>query len=267
MKKLIFALALVASLAYARTPVQIVESGYLKFGVFPSQAPISYVGEDGNFDGYDVLLAHRIAKDLGVKARFTPLNVRTMIDALRKDKVDILLTNVVITEDRAHIVDFLRPYRRNASGLIARKGVKIGSFEDLNGKNIALVKGSNTAKFFEDFLPGEVNLLEFDDHEDAVNALKNGAADAYATSWLGLYRCVRENPEFVYTDLVFGEVNRVAPAIKKGELELARWLNAEMAKLGKEGFFRKLYDETLKDVLGGAFDVDEVIIDEKNYKF
>ena len=68
------------SAAKARTLDEIKKSGELRVAVFSDKAPFGYVDKDGNYAGYDVVFAERLAKDLGVKPVYTSVDPAARVD-------------------------------------------------------------------------------------------------------------------------------------------------------------------------------------------
>ena len=65
---LIFALSVVSAFAEGyRTLDEIKQSGKIIIGLFSDKKPFGYVDEYGEYQGYDVYLARRLAADLGVR--------------------------------------------------------------------------------------------------------------------------------------------------------------------------------------------------------
>ena len=58
-----------------------------------------------------------------------------------------------------------------------------------------------------------------------------------------------------------GEIDAIAPAVKKGNTELRDWLNDELTKLGEEKFFHKDFDSTLKPAYGDSVQADDVVVE------
>ena len=75
-----------------RTLDEIKESGSIKIGVFSDKNPFGYVDENGEYQGYDVYFARRIAKDLGVEVEFVSTEAANRVEALQTGKVDIIST-------------------------------------------------------------------------------------------------------------------------------------------------------------------------------
>ena len=117
MKKLVkvIALALVLALGIvsvaladstARTLDEIRESGKLVIGVFSDKKPFGYVDENGEYQGYDVYLARRLAEDLGAELELVSVDAPNRVEYLQSAKVDIILANFTVTDERAEVVDF-----------------------------------------------------------------------------------------------------------------------------------------------------------------
>ena len=90
MKKL-FALILVLAIALipaafadakARTLDEIKESGTLTIGVFSDKKPFGYVDETGEYQGYDVYFARRLAEDLGVELELVSVDAPNRVSLL-----------------------------------------------------------------------------------------------------------------------------------------------------------------------------------------
>lgn len=83
------------------------------FGDLP---PYDWVNSDGKRIGYDVYLARRMAKDLGVKIRFVQVNANNRVDSLNSNKADIVLANFTVTLERKEVVDYANPYMKVSVG-------------------------------------------------------------------------------------------------------------------------------------------------------
>lgn len=93
-----------------RTLDEIKESGTINIGVFSDKNPFGYVDENGEYQGYDIYFANRIGEDLGVKVNFVSTEAANRIEYLQTGKVDIILANFTVTDERKEEVDFALPY-------------------------------------------------------------------------------------------------------------------------------------------------------------
>ena len=92
-----------------RTVDEIKESGEITIGVFSDKNPFGYVDNDGKFQGYDVYFAERIAKDLDVELKLVPVEAASRVEFLETAKVDVILANFTVTDERKEKVDFALP--------------------------------------------------------------------------------------------------------------------------------------------------------------
>src|SRR5574344_2995912 len=90
----------------ARSVEEIKKSGKVIIAVFSDKKPFGYVDENGEYCGYDVYFGNRIAKDLGVKAEYIPVEAASRVEYLVTGKVDIVLANFTDTKEREEKVDF-----------------------------------------------------------------------------------------------------------------------------------------------------------------
>ena len=81
-----------------------------------------------------------------------------------------------------------------------------------------------------------------------------------------VYAWARENKGFTTGIKSLGEHDFIAPAVKKGNDDLKGWIDDEITKLTKEGFFEKDYKKTLLPVYGKTVEADTVIMNEKELK-
>ena len=93
-----------------RTLDEIKKDGTINIGVFSDKNPFGYVDENGEYQGYDVYFANRIGEDLGVKVNFVSTEAANRIEYLQTGKVDLILANFTVTDERAEEVDFALPY-------------------------------------------------------------------------------------------------------------------------------------------------------------
>ncbi|MBQ4150107.1 MAG: transporter substrate-binding domain-containing protein, partial [Clostridium sp.] len=107
--------------AVYRTLDEIRESGTINIGVFSDKNPFGYVDENGTYQGYDVYFAERIGKDLGVEINYVSTEAASRVEYLETGKVDVVLANFTVTEERAKAVDFALPYMNVALGVVSHE--------------------------------------------------------------------------------------------------------------------------------------------------
>lgn len=244
----------------ARTVEQIKESGVVTIGVFSDKAPFGYVDEQGNFAGYDVVYAERIAKDLGVKPEYVSVDPAARVEFLEAKKVDIILANFTVTEERAEKVDFANPYFKVSLGVVSPDSAVITDVSQLEGKKLIVVKGTTAETYFESNHP-EVELVKYDQYNEAYSALQDGRGDAFSTDNTEVLAWSLANPGFTTGITSLGDTDVIAAAVVKGNTDLLNWLNDELVTLGKEQFFHKAYEQTLAPVYGDAANPDDLVVE------
>ena len=260
---LILALVLTLTAASAaladgfRTLDEIRESGKIVIGLFSDKKPFGYVDENGDYQGYDVYLARRLAADLGTALEIVSLDAPNRIEYLQSFKVDVVLANFTYTEDRAQQVDFALPYMKVALGVVSPDSALITEPEQLNGKTLIVSKGTTAETFFEANYP-EVSLLKFDSYTEAYIALIDGRGDALSTDNTEVLAWAIENPGFTVGIESLGSLDTINPAVSKGNETLLNWINEEIVLLGKENFFHADYEATLRETYGPNADADSL---------
>ncbi len=242
---------------------QIKESGKIRIGVFSDKAPFGYIDENGEPQGYDVYFGKRIAKDLlgDEKAvEFVSVEAASRVEFLETNKVDIILANFTVTDERKEKVDFALPYMKVALGIAAPDASPITDVSQLKGKKLIVNKGTTAETYFTKNYPN-IELLKYDENTAAFNALLDKRGDAIAHDNTLLFAWVTKNKGYTTSIDSLGSVDTIAPAVKKGNKELVEWLNEEIKTLGKENFFHADYDATLLPVYGDAVDPESVVVE------
>ncbi len=243
-----------------RTVDQIKESGEITIGVFSDKNPFGYVDNDGKFQGYDVYFADRIAKDLGVELKLVPVEAASRVEFLETAKVDIILANFTVTDERKEKVDFALPYMKVALGVVSPDSAIITDAEQLNGKTLIVVKGTTAESYFTENYP-DVKLHKYDEYNEAYSALQDGRGDAFSTDNTEVLAWSMNNPGFTVGVESLGSTDAIAPAVTKGNETLLNWINDEITALADEQFFHADYDATLASVYGDNVDKDSLVVE------
>lgn len=243
-----------------RSIADIKQSGKLIIGVFSDKAPFGYIDKDGNYQGYDVYFAERLAKDLGVKAEYISLEPANRVEYAKTGKVDIVLANFTVTKERAEQVDFALPYMKVALGVVSPAKDNITSIEQLKDKLLIVAKGTTAETYFAKHHP-KVKLLKFDQYTETFNALLDGRGAAFSTDNTEVLAWAMKNPDFKVGITSLGDLDTIAPAVQKGNKELLAYINDEIKKLGEENFFHKNYEATLAPVYGSAVNPDDLVVE------
>ncbi len=238
------------------------QRGVLKVGVFSDKPPFGSVDSKGNYQGYDVVIAKRMALDLlgdENKIEFIPVEASARVEFLKANKVDIIMANFTRTKEREAIVDFANPYMKVALGVISKDGV-IKNIEELKDKELIVNKGTTADFYFTKNYPN-IKLLKFEQNTETFLALLNNKATALAHDNTLLLAWAKQHPEFKLGITSLGDKDVIAPAIKKGNPKLLEWLNNEIDSLISSDFLKEAYKETLEPVYGDEIKPEEIIFE------
>ena len=249
-----------ASAAGFRTLDEIKESGKVIIGVFSDKAPFGYVDDAGVYQGYDVEFANRLVADLGTEVEWVATDPANRVPFLESNKVDIILANFTVTDERAEKVDFSLPYMKVQLGVVSPESALIKSVDDLAGKTLIIVKGTTAESFFEQEYP-DITLQKYDQYADAYNALLDGRGDAFSTDNTEVLAWAKENPGFAVGIDALGNEDTIAAAVAKGNETLLAFIDDEIESLAGEEFFHKAYEKTLAPVYGTDVDADTLVVE------
>lgn len=242
-----------------RSVEEIQESGVVKIGVFSDKNPFGYVDEQGEYQGYDIYLGNKIAEDLGVNVEYVPTEAANRVEFLETNKVDIILANFTVTEERAEKVDFCNPYMNVSIGVASPKGSEVKDLADLGADDAVIVISGTTAETYltENF--PEVKLAKFETYANAKTAFENGEGVAWANDNTEVMAFCAQNDKFVVSIPELGGIDTIAPAVSKGNASLLEWINTEMETLGSQNFFHQDYEATLMDTYGADYEETLVV--------
>ncbi len=238
------------------------QRGVLKVGVFSDKPPFGSVDSKGKYQGYDVIIAKRMALDLlgdENKIEFIPVEASARVEFLKANKVDIIMANFTRTKEREKVVDFAKPYMKVALGVISKDGV-IKNIEELEDKELIVNKGTTADFYFTKNYPN-IKLLKFEQNTETFLALLNNKAIALAHDNTLLLAWAKQHPEFKLGITSLGDKDVIAPAIKKGNPKLLEWLDNEMDSLISSDFLKEAYKETLEPVYGDEIKPEEIIFE------
>lgn len=244
-----------------RTVDEIKESGTINIGVFSDKNPFGYVDENGEYQGYDVYLARRLAEDLGVELNLVSTEAANRIEYLQTGKVDVILANFTVTDERKEQVDFALPYMSVSLGVVSPDSDVVTTLDNWDsGKQIIVISGTTAETYLTKNYP-DIPLQKFDAYANAKSALENGSAAAWANDNTEVIAFANQSDGYTVGITELGSKDTIAPAVAKGNTTLLDWINTEIETLRKEQFFHKDYEETLVDVYGKDF-IDELVIDD-----
>jgi polar amino acid transport system substrate-binding protein len=153
-------------------------------GTYSTSPPLAYVDDSGNLVGFEIDMAHQIAKDLlgdPNKVEFVVLQSDGRFPAALSGKIDFGLCSTTITGDRAVRIAFTRPYLDTGGSIIARRDAGIKTIQELNNAKYtyAILNVPPAIARAKQVMPNVQQLL-LDSPSALFLAVKTGRATAFA---------------------------------------------------------------------------------------
>ena len=243
-----------------RTLDEIKKAGTVNIGVFSDKNPFGYVDENGNYQGYDVYFAERIGKDLGVKINYVSTEAANRVEYLETGKVDIVLANFTVTEERAQKVDFALPYMNVALGVVSHDDKVITDLSQIGAdEQVIVISGTTAETYLEKNYPN-IKLQKFDTYATAKTSFENRTGVAWANDNTEVIAFAIENAGYTVGIPSLGSQDTIAPAVSKGNTTLLDWINNEIKSLAGENFFHADYEATLLSTYGKEYE-DTLVVE------
>lgn len=237
-----FAGELQKKLTSESTIEQVIRRGVLRVG-FSTFVPWAMKDKTGKFIGFEIDVATRVAKDMGVKLELVPTKWSGIIPALLTGKFDTIIGGMGIRPKRNLKVNFTIPYDLTGMSMVANKKLAAGfdSLDDFNKPDVILASrlGSTATMAAKKFMP-KAQLREFDDQSQAYQELLNGNVHAVVGS--------APMPQFQalkYPDTLFLPLKDtftkepIGMAVRKGDVDTLNWLNSWITVVSAEGWLKE----------------------------
>ncbi|MEO0410043.1 MAG: transporter substrate-binding domain-containing protein, partial [Cyanobacteria bacterium P01_A01_bin.135] len=191
------ALGLPGSSSTAADLATIRDRGQLIVAVKSNTPPLGFVGEDGVLRGLEIDIARQLAQVLlgdPNAVTLVPTSNTERIPALLRDEVDVVIARLSVTEQRARLVDFSRPYYYDGTALIT-KAPELRQFTDIGLRPVAVLTGSDTIDDLRWHLP-QATLVGLESYQAAYELLETGEAIAFAADASLLTGWTQRYPEY-----------------------------------------------------------------------
>ncbi len=234
-------------LAKKSTIEKILKRGELRVGFESGYIPFEMTDKKGNFIGFDMDYARRMAKAMGVK--FVPVNTEWdgIIPALMTDKFDIIMGGMTITQERNLKINFADPYIVVGQTILLNKKHEgtVKSIKDLNDPKYIVTSrlGTTGEQAIKKFIP-KATYKSFQSEAEAGLEVINGKADAlvYDLPFCGHLYASQGKGKTVFLDEPF-TYEPLAWAVNKGDPDFLNWLNNFLRQSKGDGFYDRVYQK------------------------
>ena len=208
---------------------QIREKGVLRVGISPF-TPWVFKDKKGEWVGFEIDVAKKLAKDMGVTPKLISYDWEKLIPALNDDKIDIIIAGMAITPQRALKVNFSSPYATSGISLATHiKSTKhIKSIEELNQESIKIgVISTTVSESLARRVFNKASIVVFQKSKEAEDAIVSGKIHVYMEAKPIPKFIALDHPEKV--DVPLSDpllATRAGFAINKGDPDFLSFLNS-----------------------------------------
>ena len=225
------------------------EKGKLVVGMSADYAPYEFHYIDENekdvIGGFDVDIANEIADAIGVELVIQEMDFDALVSALPAGKVDVVISGMNPTEERAKVVDFSDIYYNSQHGILVRAedADKYKTFADLEGAKVGAQLGSTQEQIAKAEIPNaDLQLLA--NVNNLILELKSGKVDAIVMEKPVAEMAVKNNPDLAVGEPTYEEkTGGNAVGVAKNNPELLAKINEVINELNESG---KMDDYILK---------------------
>ncbi|HEL2356074.1 transporter substrate-binding domain-containing protein [Streptococcus suis] len=222
---------------------KIKEKGTLVVATSPDYAPFEFQAlVDGKNEvvGADIMLAQKIADELGVKLEVSAMSFDNVLSSVQNGKADIAIAGLSYSEERAKVFDFSESYYQISDVLLIKKDSanSLTSIDAMSGKTLAVQKGSTQESYAQENI-SQANLISLTLMGEAVNELKSGKVDAILMDSPVAAGYVSQNSDLAVASVEFPTIdeNSKVIALPKGSAELKTAIDKVIAEVKASGEF------------------------------
>ena len=229
----------------AETTAAEAAGGTLIVGFDQDFPPMGFVGDDGEFTGFDLDLAKEVASRLGLEYKAQPIAWDSKDMELESGNIDCIWNGFTMT-GREDDYTWTTPYMANKQVFVVANDSDINSQADLAGKVVEVQADSSAEAALredQDLANTFGQLLTTPDYNTAFMDLEQGAVDAVAMDTIvAAYQIKQRNADFKILDDALSE-EEYGVGFKKGNTELRDKVQATLEEMAADGTLAKISDE------------------------
>lgn len=218
--------------------MKLAEEGKFTFASSGEFKPFSVTNGEGKMTGFDIDVAEAVAKELGLEPNQKKFKFASIVEGVKSGRFDAAVASHTINEDRKKHVDFSTPYYYSGPQVFVRPDSDAEKLSDLEGKEIAVSKGSTYAKTAEEVTD---NIVLYDSDVTALEALANGRHDAVITDFITGKEAIGSGLEIEAKELLGRSEQAIAVA--KDNDELLKKINEALETLRENGTLKEISEK------------------------
>ena len=220
----------------------------LRVGMDLSYPPFETIGPDGQPAGVSVELGQALADHLGRPLIIENIPFTGLIPALKSGKIDVIVSSMTSSPERAKTVTFSDPYLTTGLGALLPAASTAQGLDDLDQPGRAVVvRQGTTGEVFARANLRQARVLPLDKESACVLEVTQGKADAFIYDQMSVFQNAKRNPRTTRALLSPLQTESWAIALRQGNDELLARVNAFLAKFRTDGGFDRLSEKYLAE--------------------
>jgi polar amino acid transport system substrate-binding protein len=218
----------------------------LRVGMELAYPPFEMRDEQGKPAGVSVDLAEALGKHLGREIQIQNLPFDGLIPALKTGRIDVVISSMTATAERAQSIDFSLPYLRTGLCLLVGKKGGIGSVADVEAAGqVVVVKKGTTGHLYASQRLKAARVLVLDKEGACVLEVEQGKADAFIYDQMSVFRHWQKRPETTRAVLAPFQQEAWAVGVRKGNDALRAQVDGFISAFRADGGFERLGEKWL----------------------
>jgi polar amino acid transport system substrate-binding protein len=218
--------------------MNLADEGKFTFASSGEFKPFSVTDGEGKMTGFDIDVAEAVAKELGLEPNQKKFKFASIVEGVKSGRFDAAVASHTINEDRLKHVNFSTPYYYSGPQIFVSADSDVEKLGDLEGKEIAVSKGSTYAKTAEEVTD---NIVLYDSDVTALEALANGRHDAVITDFITGKEAIGAGLKIAGKELLGRSEQGIA--VSKENEELLKKINEALETLRENGTLKEISEK------------------------
>ncbi len=229
----------------ADTLSEIQDRGVLRVGMEPGYMPFEMTDQRGEIIGFDVDMAKRIAKAMGVKLELVSTAWDGIIPSLLTNKFDMIMSGMTVTAERNLKIAFANPYIVVGQSILVKNqhAGEVKSYKDLNNKKFKVgSKLGTTGEQATKRMIKQATYISFETEQEGIMDLVNGKIDAfvYDLPYMAIANAQKSEGKLFFLDEPF-TYEPLGWAVRHGNADFLNFLNNYLVQMKNDGTYDKIY--------------------------
>lgn len=218
-----------------------------KMGIDPEYPPFSYMGDNGEYTGFDVEICKAVCEKLGMEFSVFEVNWDEKLVQLDAKECDCVWAGMTILDSMKKAGYVLSaPYYSNTQVFLVKEDSGITSVKDLEGKDVAVMLGTSGDELLntdlKDMADSFNKIITCDSFLKCFTELGGNAVDGVFVDYPVAVSYARENAGYKVIDENLG-AEEYGIAFRAGDEELCASIEKAVAELVKDGTYKKIAEK------------------------